>query len=163
MASSGPTPTAPHPSCVGGHRPGHNTSDGTSQGWSRKVNPLSLSAAIPLLMQPRILLAFWSEVTHCWFMSSLSLTRTPKSFSTGLLSRNSSPSLYTYLGLPWHNCNTLHYALLNSIWFTWTHFSSHFRPFWVESFFLWHELHHSAWCHQETCSGYTQPQCICLW
>ena len=36
--------------------------------------------------------------THCWLMLSFSSTWTPKSFSAGLLSRNSSPSLYTYLG-----------------------------------------------------------------
>ena len=37
-------------------------------------------------------------ITHCWFMSSFSSTRTPKSFSTGLFSRRSSLSLYKYLG-----------------------------------------------------------------
>jgi len=41
-----------------------------------------------------------------------------------LLSVSSSPSLYSYLGLPKFKCSTLHLALLNLIRFTWAHFSS---------------------------------------
>ena len=38
-----------------------------------------------LLMQPRILLAFWATSAHCWVMLSFWSTSTPESFSTGLL------------------------------------------------------------------------------
>jgi len=49
--------------------------------------------------------------------------RTSRSFSAGLLSRN-SPSLYRYLRLSQPKCKTLHLALLNLIRFTWAHLSS---------------------------------------
>ena len=38
--------------------------------------------------------------THCWLRQSFWSTRTPKSFSAGLLSRSSSPSLYVYPKAP---------------------------------------------------------------
>lgn len=45
-------------------------------------NPLPLSLlAIPLMMQPRIPLAFWAASTHWWLVLSFSSTRTPKAFS----------------------------------------------------------------------------------
>ena len=50
---------------------------------------------LPLPCWSRILLAFWATSAHCWVMLSFSSTRTPKSFSTGLHSWSSSPSLYT--------------------------------------------------------------------
>ena len=74
--------------------------------------------ATPLLMEPRILLAFQAASAHCWLMSSFLSTRTPKSFSARLLSRTSSPSFYKYLGLPQPKCSTLHLALLNLIRFS---------------------------------------------
>jgi len=48
-----------------------------------------------------------------WLMSSFSSIRTPKSFSTGMLS-----SLHSYLGLPWPRCNTSPLALFNLVRFT---------------------------------------------
>ena len=54
-------------SCIRGPRPGCNTADGASQGQNRGDNPLPLPAATPLLMQPRILLAFWAA--QWWLMS----------------------------------------------------------------------------------------------
>ena len=66
--------------------------------------------ATPLLMQPKIQLAFQAARAPCWLMLSFSSTRNPKSFSVGLLS-STSPSLYLYLGLPQHMCDTLHLAL----------------------------------------------------
>ena len=45
------------------------------------------------LMQPRIWLAFWAASTHCQLMSRFSHLSTSKSFSSGLLSVPSSPSL----------------------------------------------------------------------
>jgi len=47
---------------------------------------------------------------------SFSSTRTPESFSAGLLSRRSSSSMYKYRGLPLPKCSTLHLALLNLTW-----------------------------------------------
>ena len=49
-------------------------------------------------------------LAHVQFSSS----RIPKSFSAGLLSMNSSPSLYMYLGLPWPR-RPLKFVLLNLI------------------------------------------------
>ena len=48
-------------------------------------------------------------------------------------SESSSPSLYTYLGLPQPKYSTLHLALLNLIRSSWTHFSSLSRSFWMVS------------------------------
>ena len=50
-------------------------------------------------MQPRIRLPFWAASAHCQLMLSFSSTSTPKSFSSGLLSSHSPPSLYLCLGL----------------------------------------------------------------
>ena len=59
-------------------------------------------------------------------------TRTPKSFSAGLSWRHSSPSLYTYLGLPQHKFKTFHFALLN-LTFTRAYLSSLSRSLWMAS------------------------------
>ena len=65
--------------------------------------------ATPLLMQPRILLAFQAARAHCWLMTSFSSIRTPTFFSLELVSMSSSLSLYSIqLGLPQPKCNTLH-------------------------------------------------------
>ncbi|KAK4811059.1 hypothetical protein QYF61_016345, partial [Mycteria americana] len=66
-----------------------------------------------------IRLAFWAASAHCWLMSSFSSTNTLKSFSAGLLSIHSSPSLYPCLGLPRPRL-----ALLNFRRFPWAHLSS---------------------------------------
>ena len=58
-------------------------------------------------MQPRILLAFYAASTHYRLMSSFLSIRILKSFA-GLLSMNSSLSLYAYLGLPHPKCYILH-------------------------------------------------------
>ena len=57
-------------------------------------NHLPFPAVTPILTQPRMLLVFWAASAHCWLTLSFSFTKTPKSFSTGLLSR-SYLSLYT--------------------------------------------------------------------
>lgn len=54
--------------------------------------------ATPLLVQPRKLLAFRAESTHCWLILSILSIRTPKFFSAEL---------------------PLHFALLNLIKFMW--------------------------------------------
>jgi len=47
-----------------------------------------------LLMQPRILLAFFAARAHCWLMSSLVSSRTTRFFSLKLLSSQFDPSIY---------------------------------------------------------------------
>ena len=116
----------------GGPWPGHDTTVRSQDSRAEGDNHL-LPAAFPLLMQPRILLAFWAAGTHCCLMCSFLSTRTPKSFSTGLLSRSSSPSLSTQLGLPRTKCNTLHLSLFNLIQSSWAHFSSLPRSLWMAS------------------------------
>ena len=63
--------------------------------WGR-VTSLALLATY-LLMQLRILLAFQDTSVHYWLMTSFSSTKTPKSFSAGLLSKNSYLCMYIYL------------------------------------------------------------------
>ena len=55
--------------------------------------PLALLPTL-LWMQPRTQLAFWAVSTHCWLTVSFPSTNIPKSFSLGLFSIHSSPSLY---------------------------------------------------------------------
>ena len=75
--SSGPVPGVPHLSCIRGLRLGLS-SPRPHKGRAERNSPLPSPAATPLLMQPRILLAFQAASTHCWLMFSFSSTRTPK-------------------------------------------------------------------------------------
>lgn len=70
---------------------------------------------------------------HCSLMLIFSLTNTSKSFSSGLLSVYSPPSLYLFLGLPQPRCSTLHLAFLNFIRVTQAHILSLSRSFWMTS------------------------------
>ncbi len=84
-------------------------------------------------------------------------TRNPRSFSVGLLSMSSSPSLYSYLGLPRPKCNALHMDLLNLMRFTWAHCSACLGSS------GWHPIpwtcwpHHTAWGHLQTAEGALDP------
>jgi len=103
----------------------------TSAAQRSRITSLSLLAT-PLLMQPRVPLAFWAVSACIWCMCSFLSTRTSRS-SAGLLSVSSSPSLYSYLGLPQLKCNILHLALLNLSRFSHAHFLSMCRPLWMAS------------------------------
>jgi len=83
---------------------------GLRRAEKRTIIPLPLLATP--LMQPRVQLASWAASIRCWFVSSFSSIRTPKFFSTGLLSVSSSPTLYSYLRLHQLKCNTLHFIYL---------------------------------------------------
>ena len=74
------------------------------KGRAKGNNHFLRPAATPLWIQPRILLTFWAASAHCWPIPNFSSTRTPKFYSAGLLSMNSSPSLQTYLELPRSEC-----------------------------------------------------------
>ena len=104
MACFGPSPTAPCNSCVVGPQAWIQWMQYSRWGLmrtpSRKTIPSLTPLASLLLMQPGMLLAFWASCVYCWFASSFLSTSTLKFFSVGLLSRCSSLSLYTYLGLP---------------------------------------------------------------
>jgi len=67
--------------------------------------------ATPLLMQPRMLLAFWAASMHCWLVSTRTCSPSPQ---------GCSPTLYTYLGLPQPKRSTLHLPVMNLIWVTHT-------------------------------------------
>ena len=82
-------------------------------------------------MHPRIPLAFLAARAHCWLMVNLSSTRTPRSHSTELLSRRSTPSLYWCMGLFLPSCRTLHLPLLNLIRFLSAQLSSLSRSRWM--------------------------------
>jgi len=105
---------------------------GPPKGRAEEDNHLPLPAATPLLMQPRILLAFRAARAHCCLMSSSSSTRTT-SPSSQVYSQGVLLSLYTYLGLSQSKCNTLHLALLNLFQFNQVHFSSLSRDYWMAS------------------------------
>ena len=87
----------------------------------------------PILIQARILLAFWAASAHCWFTLIFLSARTPNSVSAGLPSKNSSPSLYAYLGLCRPKCKTLYLVLLNFLRFTWAHYSRLCRSLYMPS------------------------------
>ena len=97
-----------------------------------RIPSLDLLATV-LWMQPRIQLAFWAVSTHCRVMLSFLSSRIPKSFSSGLLSMHSPPTLYLCLALPPPMCRTLHLALLNFLRFTQAHPSSLSRSLWMAS------------------------------
>jgi len=68
--------------------------------------------------------------------ASTSLGSCARAFSAGLFSMSSSPSLYSYLGLPQLECKTLHLALLNFITFSCAHFLGVSRSLWMKKV-LW--------------------------
>ena len=94
-------------------RPNFSTSKQIQFTVTKKKNVITCKIMVPLLccylsfVQPRLQLAFQAARAHCLLMSSFSSTRTPKSFSAGLLSM-SSPILPTYLGFLQTKCKTLH-------------------------------------------------------
>ena len=63
-----------------------------------RTTSLNMLATL-ILMQPRIRLAFWAASARCQLMLNFSSTSTHKSFSSGLLSSHSLPSLYLRLVL----------------------------------------------------------------
>jgi len=144
-----------HISCAGDPRSGCNIPEVASQGHSRKATIPSLSLlATPLLMQPRILFAFWAASTNCWLTSSFSVNRTSNSLPAALISMSSSPSLYLYLGSPQPKYIT---------WFCWTllglygpTFQVCHGPFGWHPFLLSYQLHRSAWCCLQSYWGCTQ-------
>lgn len=76
------------------------------------ISETSLSLLLmPLLMQPSIVLAFFTAAAHCLLMA----TETFRSFSTGLLSSQVDPSLSCIPGLCIHRYKTLHITPLNSM------------------------------------------------
>ncbi|KAK4829612.1 hypothetical protein QYF61_005739 [Mycteria americana] len=83
--------------------------------------PLFLLQQVHVILM--VWLAFWAASSHCRIMLSFSSTNTPKSFSSGLLSIHSLPSLHLCLGLPRPMCRTLHLALLNFMRFAGAHLS----------------------------------------
>lgn len=122
-----------------------------------KITYFDLLATL-LSMEPRILLAFWAESTHYWIMLSFTITNMPKSFSSGMPSIHSLPSLYLCLGLSWPMCRTLCLALLNFMRFTSAHHSCLSRhPFppvcWPR---------HKACCHHQACWGCTLSYSVLL-
>jgi len=88
---------------------------------------------------------------------------TPRSFSTGLLPRCSPPSLSPYLPLPPPKCSTLHSALLKLPRCSRALcFSVCPGPSGQRLCLLLCQLHRSAWCHQQTCWGYTLCTTACV-
>jgi len=110
------------------------------------ISNLNYLPSYSLKQWPRARLAFSAASALCRLMSSLSSTSTPKTFSSGLLSIPSSPSLDLCLGLPRPKCRTLHLALWNFMTFAQAHLSSLSRSLWMAFFCLescWIELLHT--------------------
>jgi len=88
---------------------------------------LDLLATI-LLMQYMIRLVFWVASAYCQLLLSFSSPSIPKTFSSELLSNQSLPRLYLYLGLTQPRCRTLHLALVE---LQEVYMSPILRPVWV--------------------------------
>lgn len=68
------------------------------------------------LMHSRIQLALLAARACCWLVFNLLSNRSTRSFSVGLFSSLSSPSLYIYLELPRVKYRIRHLVLLNFMW-----------------------------------------------
>ena len=123
-----------------------NTPDGVLRGQSREEQSPPWSCWPPF---------FWCCSGYCWpsrlqvHSGLCSPTGNHKLFSAGVLSRNSSPSLCIYLGLPWLKCRTLHFAMLNLLGSQGSTFAVYQCPSGCHPFLLLYHLQHSAWCHQQ--------------
>lgn len=94
---------------------------------------------------------------HCWLMSNFSSIRTPKFFFTGLFPVSYFPSLHSYCLL---GCQVQHLAFgLAKHHYILISLFKHVQISLV-SFLLLYQPHHSAWCHQPICWGYTQSHCV---
>jgi len=112
--------------------------------------PISSCLPLPAVSRCYLDLPFSTIPLPCLDSCSLTdATRTPKSFSfrAGLLSRSSSPSLDSYLGLSQPKSNTLHLALLSLVRFTLAQFLSLSRSLWRTTL---------PFCH----INYTQSLCL---
>ena len=120
-----------------------------------RIPSLALLATF-LLMRPRIWLAFWATSTHWWLISSFSSTVSPSPSH-----QVCSQSLHPHACIDTWGCPNL--GLGPCIWPCLTSWGSH-RPTSpaCPGLFGWYpvllvcELHHSAWCHLQTCWGCSQ-------
>lgn len=87
-------------------RTGCSVPAGSPTGAEQRSRILSI-ALLPrlLLMQPRILLPFWSQSAHGWVMSSFSSAIILKSFSAGLFSIASSNLQVCQVLPPWYSAD----------------------------------------------------------
>lgn len=81
---------------------------GHHYGWTNGDGYLLSLLVTPLFMQPRIPLAFQTAIIHSWLMSTFPSSRIPKTSFAALFKKNSSPTLYTYLGFLFPKSNILH-------------------------------------------------------
>ena len=65
------------------------------------------------LMHPRMRFALLAARAHCWLISSLLSTNTPRSLSAGLLSSHSSPNLYLCPVLLHPRCRIQHLQVVS--------------------------------------------------
>lgn len=108
-------------------------------------------------MQPRIQLAFWTASSHCWLMSSLSATSTPKPFSVCSWSVHPPVQWYQY---NWYwgltQPRVLVLGLVTPHRFPWAHSSKIWGPSrWPPVLQMW-QPHHSAWYYLQIYWG-------CIW
>lgn len=135
--SSEPTWSAQYLFCTGNSRARYSTSGRVSWGQSRWGEPSTALTSWPWFFSCspgyNRFSGLHMQPTHSQLMSNSSSTTIPKSFLAGLLSINSASNLYWYRGLSWP-CQGL----------------SRWHPLTV------YELHHSAWCHLNSCWGWAQ-------
>jgi len=113
-SSSGPTPTAPCPCCVGSPRTGCGTPGGVSQQQSRGQNHLPHPAGHASLDAAQDM------------VGPLGFKHTLPAHAESSINRHhhSPPMPYLCLGLPLPRYKTLYLALLNFMRLAWTHISS---------------------------------------
>ena len=97
---------------------------------NKKRTPLKLLTT-PLLLYPRMLLAFLATRAQCWLMIILLSTRTLRSLFPTLLSNRSVPILYWYLGLLLPRCKILYLPWFYFIKFLPAQLSSLSRSCWM--------------------------------
>ena len=105
------------------------------KGKAEQENPLPFPAGHPSFDADQVTAGFLCFKSTLLAHVKLFFHQNPQSFTAGLLSMSSSPSSYSYLGLPQPESNISHSALLNLIRFSHAHFSSASRsPSMVSSF-----------------------------
>lgn len=92
MTCATPTPVSRYLPCTGEPRTRHSTPDASS-------SVLRVERKDHLPQPASKALAFAATRVHCWLTVSLLSTRTPTSSSAKLLSSQSAPRVYYYLGL----------------------------------------------------------------
>lgn len=99
--------------------------------WVKRNDHLPDQLTTAFLMQPRMPLAFFAMMVHCWLMTSLASIRIPRYFSVNLLFSWWAPRKYWCLWHSYPDAELCIFPLPNSMRFPSAQFSSTFRFLWM--------------------------------